>query len=100
MKGRTKVQVAEVFHARLMNPAISWWGHAAAFDYKSAEVLQQVAPPVLVLNPQDDIWAFTPRAKDYLRNGRIHDLPGWSHGFLDVNTQEAAALVAGFLDEQ
>ncbi|MDX2143811.1 MAG: alpha/beta hydrolase [Rhodospirillaceae bacterium] len=100
MTGRTKEQVAEVFPARMMNPAISWWGHAAAFDYKTADALQKVSQPVLILNPQDDIWEFTPRAKKYLRNGRIHDLPGWSHGFLDVKTQEATTIVGGFLDEK
>jgi len=32
------------------------------------------------------------------RDSRIHDLPGWSHGFLDLKTPEAAAIVRKFLD--
>jgi pimeloyl-ACP methyl ester carboxylesterase len=98
MAGRTKEQVAQVFHARTMNPAISWWGHNAAYNYKTADALQKLDHPILVLNPQDDLWEFTPRAKAYLKNGRIHDLPGWSHGFLDVKTVEAAAIIRTFLD--
>lgn len=98
MKGRTKEQVAGVFYSRLMNPAISWWGHRAAFNYKTADALPKVSHPILILNPEDDIWPFTPRAKPLLKNGRIHDLPGWSHGFLDIKTADAAAIVRGFLD--
>ena len=99
MKGRTLNDMAETFHARIMRPGISWWGHHAAFDYKTADALQKIDHEILVLNPQDDIWEFTPRAKPYLKNkhSRIHDLPGWSHGFLDVKTKETAALVGSFL---
>lgn len=98
MKGRTLAQMAETFHARVMRPTISWWGHNAAFNYSTAEALKKITKPILILNPQDDLWDFTPRAKDGLQNGRIADLPGWSHGFLDVKTAETAALVRGFLD--
>ncbi|MSO96881.1 MAG: alpha/beta hydrolase [Rhodospirillaceae bacterium] len=98
MTGRTKEQVAQVFHARTMNPATSWWGHNAAYNYKTADALQKLDHPILALNPQDDLWEFTPRAKQYLKNGRVLDLPGWSHGFLDVKTSDAAAVVRGFLD--
>ncbi len=98
MKGRTRDQMAYTFHARTMNPAISWWGHNAAFNYNSADAMDQINHPTLILNPQDDLWDFTPRAKAHLKNGRIHDLPGWSHGFLDVKTEEAAAIIRGFLD--
>lgn len=98
MKGRTLAQMAETFHARVMRPDISWWGHNAAFGYSTADALTKIDNEVLILNPQDDIWEFTPRAKAYLKNGRIHDLPGWSHGFLDIKAGETAALVRGFLD--
>ena len=98
MKGRTLEQIAKVFPARTMAPEISWWGHRAAFNYKTADALPKVAQPILILNPEDDIWDFTPRAKPLLRNGRIHDLPGWSHGFLDMKPGETAALIGEFLD--
>jgi pimeloyl-ACP methyl ester carboxylesterase len=98
MQGRTTAQKAETFHARIMRPDISWWGHQAAFNYSTADALTKIDNEILILNPQDDIWDFTPRAKAYLKNGRIHDLPGWSHGFLDVKTAETASLVRGFLD--
>ncbi|MCB2107016.1 MAG: alpha/beta hydrolase [Rhodobacteraceae bacterium] len=98
MKGRTLEQMAETFHAKLMRPAISWWGHNAAFNYSTTDALKALEHEILILNPEDDIWAFTPRAKQYLKRGRIVDLPGWSHGFLDVKTAEAAKIVREFLD--
>jgi pimeloyl-ACP methyl ester carboxylesterase len=98
MKGRTLEQIARVFYARTMRPAISCWGHRAAFNTKTADLLPKVAQPILILNPEDDIWPLTPRARPLLRNGRIHDLPGWSHGFLDMKPREAAALIEDFLD--
>lgn len=98
MKGRTLEQMADGFYARTMRPDISWWGHNAAFGYKTAVALEKIDHEILILNPQDDLWDFTPRAKATLKNGHIHDLPGWSHGFLDVKTTETAKLVRGFLD--
>ena len=100
MKGRSLEQIAQVFPARMLNPSISWWGHRAAFNFKTGDVLPKTEQPILILNPEDDIWAFTPRARELLRHpaSRIHDLPGWSHGFLDLKTTEAAAIVRAFLD--
>jgi pimeloyl-ACP methyl ester carboxylesterase len=75
------------------------WGFRAAFNYDLAGVLREVAQPILVLNPEDDLWEQTPRAKALMRNGRIHDLPGWTHGHLDAHTAEMAAIVRDFLDK-
>lgn len=101
MDGRSLEDIGRVFWARVMNPEHSWWGHAAAFDYALLEALPKVAQPVLILNPEDDVYERTPRAQSALVHpeSRIHDLPGWSHGFLDLKTVEAAQLVRGFLDQ-
>ena len=100
MDGRTLDDIGRTFWARVLNPEISWWGHAAAFAFDSAAAIPQVTQPILVLNPEDDVWDRTPRAKDLLAHAqsRIHDLPGWSHGFLDLKTVEAANIVREFLD--
>ena len=100
MEGRTLEDIGRVFWARTLKPSISWWGHAAAFAYDSAANIPKVDQPILILNPEDDVWQRTPRARDLLAHpdSRIHDLPGWSHGFLDLKTQETAAIVRPFLD--
>ncbi|MCW5572733.1 MAG: alpha/beta hydrolase [Steroidobacteraceae bacterium] len=75
------------------------WGYRAAFGYSYPENIVDVTAPILVFNPQDDLWAYTPRIEPYLKNGRVRDLPGWSHQLLDFSTADMAAMVRGFLDE-
>lgn len=74
------------------------WGHRAAFNFDMEAALAGAKVPLLILNPEDDLWTYTPRAAPLLKNGRVHDLPGWTHGFLDSHTDEVAKLVRDFLD--
>jgi len=90
--------VARNFAESLRGGPMSWWGHRAAFNYPMRERLPMVRQPVLVLNPNDDLAQQTPRAKDLLRRGRIHDFPRYSHGMLDAHTDEVAGVVRGFVD--
>ncbi len=96
--GWTKEHVAEQFPDALRRPDISWWGHAAAFDFPMAEKIAQVSQPILVLNPNDDLAEHSRRADGLMQNGRIEELPDWGHGYLDVHTAEACALIRTFLD--
>jgi pimeloyl-ACP methyl ester carboxylesterase len=82
------------------NPDFSWWGHQAAFGYDLAGALPQVQQPVLILNPEDDLWHVTPRAKPLVNNGRVHDLPGWGHGFMHLHTSAVAELLRAFLESE
>ncbi|MBP01599.1 MAG: hypothetical protein CMM25_02155 [Rhodospirillaceae bacterium] len=99
MRGRSLESINKVFWSRTLNPEISWWGHHAAINYSTKIALQKVLHPVLVLNPEDDLWEHTALAKALLTNPKssVHDLPGWSHGFLDVKTEEVASIVRSFL---
>ncbi len=80
------------------NPDWSHWGHRAAFNYNIAQALQESAHPILILNPEDDLWTYTPRAAPLLKNGKVHDLPGWTHGFLDTETPKVGGILRGFFD--
>ena len=88
----------DIFLEAQRHHAHSHWGHNAAFNYDLEKNLKEVNHPVLILNPKDDLWDYTPRAAPLLKNGRVHDLPGWTHGFLDARTSETATLVSEFLD--
>jgi len=96
--GWTKEHVAVQFADALRRPDISWWGHAAAFAFPMGEKIKHVTQPILVLNPNDDLVEHTRRADGLMQNGRIEDLPDWGHGYLDIHTEAAAALVRAFLD--
>ncbi len=80
------------------NPEVSSWGLRAVLNYDLAASLSTLTQPALVLNPQDDLTTFTPRAAASLKNGRIVDLE-WTHGMLDVKTAEVAEIVRKFLDQ-
>jgi len=76
----------------------AWWGHHAAFRLQHADHLPQVKQPILILCPNDDLREPTLRAAKYLQNGHIHELPDYSHGMLDVHTEDVAAVARSFLD--
>ena len=90
---------ADISIERLRHYRTSNWGFRAAFAYDLIAALPQIDQPILVLNPEDDLWELTPLAEPYLKNGRIHDLPGWTHGAMDSHTEEMAAIVRAFLAE-
>ena len=97
-RGLTLDDVADAFPDGLLGRNIAWWGHNAAFDFAYDLRLPQVAQPVLVLSPGDDLQNESRRAPDVLRNGRLVELPAWGHGFFDGFTDDAVALVASFLE--
>lgn len=96
--GTDPVRTWNIYLDGQKNPEVSAWGLRAAISYDLAETLKQVTQPVLVLNPKDDLAAYTPRAGAVLTDGRIHDLPDYTHGMLDAKTAEIAAIVRRFLD--
>jgi pimeloyl-ACP methyl ester carboxylesterase len=96
--GPDENQKFNIFLDGQRNPDWSPWGHRAAFNYNIAKALQESEHPILILNPEDDLWAYTPRAAPLLKNGKVHDLPGWTHGFLDAKTAEVGTILRSFLD--
>ena len=100
MAGRTLAMIADSFYASQLNPAITHWGHQAAYQYDVEEAAAAVNKPILLLNPEDDLVEQTPRFQPLMRHpdSRMVDLPGWAHGFLDLKTAETAELVRDFLD--
>ena len=101
--GRTPEQIAETFYTSQLQPEISHWGYRAAFPYDVEQAMAEIgsSKPVLVLNPDDDLRDHTPRIRPLLLHphSRFVDLPGWGHGFLDLKTAEAAAIIRVFLDQ-
>lgn len=71
------------------------WGHHAAFAYapRFTEVLQQLPHEILILNPEDMLYAVTPRAAPLLKNGQVVDCSQWSHEVLNVHPGELYAAL-------
>lgn len=88
---------ARIFYERLSGRERHWWGHRAAFNYDLAPVLAALDHAVTILNPDDDLTENTRRATPLLRNGRVLELPHFTHGFLDKHTEETALLLRGLL---
>ena len=88
-----------IFLDRARNLDMPSWGHRAVYRYSLPDVLPTLDTPILILNPEDDVWKITRRAGQYLKNGRIHDLPGWCTGFLTAKATEVGVIVREFLDE-
>ncbi len=97
--GMAVEQIADAFPERLLGRADEWWGHAAAFSFALDLRLPEIAQPILVLNPNDDLQVETRRAAPLIRDGQIVELPDWGHGFLDLHTAAAARIVRDFLDD-
>lgn len=81
----------------LKSGPLAHWGHRAAFNYAHAEHLPKLSHPVLVFNFDDDLRVPTSRASQYLRNGRVLDLP-WAHGSIEVHAAEFARLLREHFD--
>jgi pimeloyl-ACP methyl ester carboxylesterase len=80
------------------NAIRSTWGFNAVFDYDFPKTLAMTRHPLLILNPEDDLYAITPRAAAAPYSSRIHDLPGWTHGFLNTYPEQVAQVLRTFLD--
>lgn len=87
------------FTSGLRGGPMAHWGHQAAFGYPLADKLPQVQQPVLIINPEDDLVEETRRAPALLKNGRLLDLRGRAHGFMDQMTEEFATILAEFLND-
>ena len=85
--------------ARVLGGPAAHWGHRAAFNYDLRVHLPKVTQPILLINPNDDLRVQSRRGLALMRNGRLHDIPQHAHGFMELMTEEFAAVLRRFLDE-
>jgi pimeloyl-ACP methyl ester carboxylesterase len=70
-------------------------GYGAVFRHDLFATLASLDQPVLVINPEDDLWHETHRAMPSIPDGRMVELRGVGHGLFDLE----AARIAGLVDE-
>lgn len=95
--GQTLKMVKGTFMAKLQAGETVSWGHQAAFSYPTGSRMSQVDHPVLVLNPNDDLWDMTHKAKKKLPFEFI-DLPDYGFGVIEVAPEMILSHVKSFLD--
>ncbi|WP_226631842.1 alpha/beta fold hydrolase [Novosphingobium profundi] len=74
------------------------WGYIAVYRYDFLGAMAKVTQPVLVMNPEDDLWEVTRRTSHLFANGQRVDMPGVAHGVLKLETARVVETITGFLD--
>jgi pimeloyl-ACP methyl ester carboxylesterase len=74
------------------------WAYEAVYRYDFLQAMTEVTQPVLVINPEDDLWEPTRLTSGRYRNGRRLDIPGVRHGVLSIEHDRIVAAIRGFLD--
>lgn len=75
------------------------WGYFAVYRYDFLGAMTEVSQPVLILNPEDDLWAVTHQTSHLFRNGRRLDIPGFSHGVLTLRRDFFVSEIERFLKQ-
>ena len=73
------------------------WGYIAVYRYDFLGAMAEVRQPVLVLNPEDDLWGVTQQTSHLFGNGKRIDIPGVSHGLLSLRRDYVAEKIEHFL---
>ncbi|MHB8284877.1 MAG: alpha/beta fold hydrolase [Caulobacteraceae bacterium] len=73
------------------------WAYEAVYRYDFLQAMSEIAQPVLILNPQDDLWDVTLATSDRFRNGQRLDMPGLKHGALTLAKTQIVDAIQAFL---
>ncbi len=73
------------------------WGYIAVYRYDFLGAMTEVSQPVLIFNPEDDLWGVTHQTSHLFGNGRRIDMPGVSHGVLTIRRDFVVSEIERFL---
>lgn len=73
------------------------WGYRSVFGYDFLAAMPHVAQPVLVINPEDDLWEVTHATAGRFANGERFDMPGVGHGVLLLERDSIVTRIEAFL---
>ncbi|MFL2769778.1 MAG: alpha/beta fold hydrolase [Rhodospirillaceae bacterium] len=74
------------------------WGPRAAFAFRYRDRIDELKPPLLVININNEITVPTRRLSEVLQMGTYVERMDWRHGFLDQSPAAVAKLVRDFVD--
>ena len=73
------------------------WGYISVYRYDFLGAMPQVSQPVLIFNPEDDLWELTHEVSHLFPHGERHDMPGVRHGVLSLEHDRVVAKIEDFL---
>jgi pimeloyl-ACP methyl ester carboxylesterase len=73
------------------------WGYSAVYRYDFLAAMAEVAQPVLVMNPEDDLSEVTRATSHLFRSGTRRDIAGVKHGVLKLERDLVVTVVDAFL---
>lgn len=73
------------------------WGYISVYRYDFLGAMADVAQPILVMNPEDDLWDVTNETAHLFRNGQRYDMHGVSHGVLQIEHDRVVDEIEKFL---
>ncbi len=73
------------------------WGYVSVYRYDFLGAMPKVAQPVLIFNPEDDLWELTHEVAHLFPNGRRYDMPGVRHGVLSLERDRVVGEIEDFL---
>jgi len=74
------------------------WAYEAVYRYDFLGAMTEVEQPVLIVNPEDDLWEPTRRSSHLYRHGRRLDIPGVKHGALEIERELIVREILAFLE--
>ncbi len=95
--GQSIESVVRTFLAKMQTGDTGWWGANAAARYPLGDKLALISQPVMLVNPQDDLWEISPRAREALPSARYEPLEQFGFGIFDAAPEEIADLCRDFL---
>jgi pimeloyl-ACP methyl ester carboxylesterase len=72
------------------------WAYESVYRYDFLDAMTRVTQPVLVFNPEDDLWHVTRETSDRFPHGRRHDMPGVRHGVLSIEHDQVVREMESF----
>lgn len=73
------------------------WGYISVYRYDFLAAMPRVLQPVLVFNPEDDLWERTRETAHLFPNGSRYDMPGVRHGVLTLEHDHVLGRIEKFL---
>lgn len=98
--GQTDASVQRTFLTKISAGSRGWWGARAVMSHDLEASLKNASQPILILNPKDDLFAITPRAKNIRPELKIVDFPKHGFGVFEIIPDRLAACARKHFDRK